>query len=188
MATHKPVMVDELWGELTLSAEEETKWNVIYTKPQCEKKLADYLKRRDIRYYLPLYESKKAYQHRKVVFTKPLFPGYVFSCFGLNNKLDILNCGYVVRFMKVPNQQELLNDLHWIYQGRMKQLDFEQSEWLKTGWQVEIISGPMQGMLGLVQSQTKLDEVNLQVNILQQSVKLKLNPSDVRVMNAYGNQ
>jgi transcriptional antiterminator RfaH len=184
LATHKPVHVDELFGELTLP-EGAAKWSVVHTKPQCEKKLVDYLKRNGIWYYLALYDSERVYQHRKVLFTKPLFPGYVFSCFELKDRFTILNCGYVVRFIKVPNQQELLDDLNWIYQGRLKQAEFEQAEWLEQGWQVEIVSGPMQGMSGVVESQTKLNEVTLQVNILRQSVKVKVNPADVRILYEY---
>lgn len=184
MATHKPVHVDELFGELTLS-EGTAKWYVVHTKPQCEKKLVDYLKHNRIWYYLALYDSERVYQHRKVLFTKPLFPGYVFVRCELLDRFIVLNCGFVVRFIKVSNQQELLDDLNWIYQGRLKQAEFVQAEWLEQGWQVEIINGPMKGMMGVVESQSKLSEVTLQVNILRQSVKVKVNPADVRIMYEY---
>lgn len=184
MATHKPVHVDELFGEL-IQTGSEAKWNVIHTKPQCEKKLADYLRSMNIGYYLPLFDSEKVYEHRKVLFTKPLFPGYVFSAFELKDKLGILNCGYVVRFIKVPNQLELLDDLNWIYRGRQNRIALEQNNWLEKGWQVKIVSGPMQGMLGVVESQARLNEVILQVKMLHQSVKVKVNPADVQVLSEY---
>ena len=185
MATHKPVDVDEIYGDLILPEKDDQKWNVIHTKPQCEKKLADFLKSRKIIYYLPLYDSERVYQHRRVVFTKPLFPGYIFSCFNMDEKFNILNSGYAVRLIKVPNQNELLNDLYWIYQSRQEKLELEQNEWFESGWYVEIIDGPMKGMRGTVQSQTRLSEVILNVNILKQSVKLKLNPSHVKVLTEF---
>lgn len=184
MATHKPVIVDELFGELVIP-EGDARWTVIHTKPQCEKKLVDYLKRRDIWYFLAVYDSERVYQHRKVLFTKPLFPGYVFACYEKKDLFTVLNCGYVVRFIKVTNQLELLDDMIWIYQGRQKKTEIEQTDWLETGWQVEIISGSMQGMRGVVQSQSKLNEVTLQVNILRQAVKVHVNPADVRVLYEY---
>ncbi len=184
MATHKPVMVDELFGELILS-DTADKWHVIHTKPQCEKKLADYLKRNSINYYLPQMESVRHYRYRKVTFTKPMFPGYVFSRFDLKDKSTILISGCVVNFLKVPSQEELLNDLRQIYTGRSQQAEFEQGVWLEKGWRVEIVGGPMKGMQGLVQSQSRLNEVTLQVNILRQAVTVRVKPSDVRVIKEY---
>jgi hypothetical protein len=41
LATHKPVIINELFGELKIPAEDK-RWTVIYTKPRCEKRIADY--------------------------------------------------------------------------------------------------------------------------------------------------
>jgi transcriptional antiterminator RfaH len=183
LATHKPVTVDELYGELTLS-ETSGKWQVIHTKPQCEKRLADYLKRIGIFYYLPLMDSVRHYLYRKVTFTKTMFPGYVFARFDLNQKSSVSVSGYVVNFLKVPNEHELIDDLQQIYTGRLKRAELTQTEYLSRGFEVEITSGPMQGVKGIVQSQKKLDEVILQVNILRQAVLLKVNPSDLKVIRA----
>jgi len=175
-------MVDELFGELALSDEQE-KWHVIHTKPQCEKKLADYLKRNLVYYYLPQIDSIRHYKYRKVTFTKAMFPGYIFSRFNPLTKSSILISGYIVNFLKVPNEMELLDDLIQIFTGRTKKADFTQSTWLESGWQVEIISGPMQGIKGIVKSQTKLSEVTLQVNILRQAISMRVNPDDVRIIS-----
>jgi transcription antitermination factor NusG len=184
LATHKPVAAEELFGELALSLGSD-RWQVIHTKPQCEKKLADYLKRNSIYYYLPLLESVRHYKYRKVAFTKPMFPGYLFARFDRKEKPAVLVSGYVVNFLKVPDEAELMDDLIRIYTGRTRQADMQQGVWLEKGWQVEIISGPMQGVKGIVQSQSRLDEVNLQVNILRQAITVKVSSSDVRITGEY---
>jgi hypothetical protein len=77
MATHTPVLIDELFGELA-PAPDGQRWEVIHTKPRCEKKLAEYARRSGITYYLPQMDSKRVYQRRIVNFTKPMFPSYLF--------------------------------------------------------------------------------------------------------------
>ncbi len=51
MATHTPVLIDELFGVLE-PAPAGQRWEVIHTKPRCEKKLAEYA-RRNGSYYQP---------------------------------------------------------------------------------------------------------------------------------------
>jgi transcriptional antiterminator RfaH len=187
LATHRPVVVDELFGELVLSSQSE-KWQVIHTKPQCEKKLAGYLKKNNINYYLPLWDSFRRYKYRKVAFTKPMFPGYLFARLETQTKPAVLISGYAVSFLKVPDEKELLDDLVQIHTGRMLKAEMQEGVWMEKGWQVEIISGPMQGVKGIVQSQSRLDEVNLQVNILRQAIMVKVLSSDVRIIREYHNQ
>lgn len=181
MATHKPIMVDELFGKLE-SALPLQKWHVIHTKPQQEKKLAAYLKSSGTWYYLPQLDSIRTYQYRKVVFTKPMFPGYLFACFTAEQTSSILMSGCVVRFIKVPTETELLTELIQIYNGRNAKAELNNAQWLESGWEVEIISGPLQGMHAIVQDQSRLSEVILQVRILRQAVAVKVNPAQVRLV------
>ena len=52
---------------------------MLYVRNRVEKKkLAEYSGKAEINYYLPLRESERIYDRRKIIFTKPLFPGYVF--------------------------------------------------------------------------------------------------------------
>lgn len=186
MATHKPVYVAELNGELSVSSGKE-RWQVLHTKPQCEKKLAEFLMRLNLYYYLPQMESVRNYQYRKVTFTKPMFPSYVFARFDTNTKPDILVSGLVVDILKVPNEAELIIELTQIYQGRSRKAEFEQSIWLDSGWEVEIIQGPLKGLKGIVQNQTKLSEVVLQVEMLRQAVLVRVEPTHVKVIGSYKN-
>ena len=184
MATHSPVIVDELYGDLAepLGA---ARWHVIHTKPNREKKLVEYLKKAGIHYYLPMFQSIRDYKYRKVTFTKPMFPGYVFVVFDNLQAAAILVTGYVVNFLKVAKTEELLSDLKRIYSTRHAKVEVFNGEWLQKGWYVEIISGPLRGMMGIVESQDKLNEVTLQVNILHQAVIAHLNPSDVKIIREY---
>jgi len=184
MPTHKPVLIDDLYGELILPSGDE-RWMVVHTKPRCEKKLAEYAKRNGIWYYLPQMDSKRLYEKRLVTFTKPMFPGYLFTMLDMHKKQILLLTGYTVFFIKVTNQQQLLDELANIHLSHQPKVELEQALWLSKGLEVEIIKGPLKGVTGVVENHKKLTEVRLQVNILRQAVLVKVNPSDVKILGEY---
>ncbi len=181
MATNAPVLIDELFGKLA-PAPEGLRWEVIHTKPRCEKKLAEYARRNDIWYYLPQLDSKRTYQRRVVNFTKPMFPSYLFCVLDINKRKTLTYSGYVVNFIRVNQQRELLEELLNIKLSRSPGVELENTAWLAQGLKVEITKGPLKGVTGLVENHDKLDEVNLQINILRQAVRLKIDPRDVKIL------
>jgi len=77
----------------------DRKWNVIYTKPAKEKKVAGLLAKKKIATYLPLYVSESIIDGRRKIVEGPLFPGYVFissehSEGVLSESRDIINFVY----------------------------------------------------------------------------------------------
>ncbi len=184
MATHSPVLVDELFGEIK-PAEAGKHWYVIHTKPRCEKKLAEFARRNEVHYYLPQIESERRYRRRKVNFTRPMFPGYLFSEMSLPEKQQLIISGYLVRIINVPNEDELLAELGNLYHCRKGKAKVLPTVWLSKGLQIEIIDGPLKGVTGIVESHEKLEEVRLQVEMLRQAVMVKIPATDVRVIGDY---
>jgi len=160
-------------------------WYVIKAKARCEKKLAEYALSNKLRYYFPQMETEHRYQYRKVTFTKPMFPGYVFSCLNPKGREALAICGYAAHFIQVKFQKELLSELNNIYLGTKKKAVMSNAIWMDKGLEVEIISGPLKGMQGIVENHSKLSEVRLQVNILQQAVTVKVNPKDVKIIGDF---
>ena len=184
MATHKPVYVDELYGELELFTDDR-QWVVVHTKPRCEKKLADYAKQHGITYYLPQYTDKRIYQRRKVDVDKVLFPSYVFAGIDFRGKKELQISGYTTGFLRVNAPKELIEELRAIYYGRQKNVEMKPGLWLEKGLEVEIVNGPLKGICGVVEDQSKLTEVRLQVNILKQAVLVKVKTEDIKIIGEY---
>ncbi|MDD3464150.1 MAG: transcription termination/antitermination NusG family protein [Candidatus Cloacimonetes bacterium] len=184
MATHSPVLIDELFGELA-PAPEGQRWEVIHTKPRCEKKLAEYARRNGITYYLPQMDSKRVYQRRVVSFTKPMFPSYLFCVLDARSRQTLLISGYTVSFIRVHQQEQLLQELRNIKLSRLPEIELQNTIWLSEGLQVEIMQGPLKGVTGVVESHDKLDEVRLQVQILRQAVLVKIDPRNVKILGEY---
>ncbi len=176
--------MEEILGKLEVASGTD-RWYVLRTKSQFEKKVADFLYKKGINYYLPLRESSKIYQYRRVTVTKPLFPGYVFVRCNPLQKQEIVHTGYIAITLRVRKDAQLVDELQQIYFNRRHKTVMESAEWLSEGWLVEITDGPLKGMRGLVQNQKKKDVVVLQVNILRQAVCVKVNPANVKVLKEY---
>ncbi len=56
----------------------EIKWHVVYTKPNCEKKITEILTRKKIENYCPLNRVSRSGTQSNKVYQVPLFSSYVF--------------------------------------------------------------------------------------------------------------
>ena len=181
MATHRPVEIQELFGEL-IPAEEGKKWFVVYAKPNRAKRLAEYAFRSGINYFLPLKDSVRIYGTRKVKFTKPLFSGYIFIKCNFTERQKLIISGHIVKFLKVDSEKELLSSLRQIHFGREKGINFNAHKYIQKGVKVEIVGGSLKGMRGIVESAEKLDKVILQVDMLRQAVSVTVTPDQIKIL------
>ena len=181
MATNKPVEVNELFGDLE-PAIGDYKWFVVRTKPRREKKLADFAGKAEINYYLPLKESERVYDRRKIIFTKPLFSGYVFVKCNFAEKKQLLITGHTAHFINVINDRELTDELKNIHFGMQKGATLSESDFLDKGIKVRIKSGSFEGLTGFVKDQKNIKEVILQVNLLRQAVSVTVKPENVEIV------
>jgi len=184
MATHDPVTIDELFGELIVP-EDDRRWIVTRTKARCEKKLADQAHRNGIHYFLPQMSSKRVYQKRKVTFTKPMFPGYLFVCVDHLQKQLLAVTGLTAGFISVSNQEQLLIELRALRKIPVEKVEVGNQYWRSKGLEVEIVKGPMAGTRGIVESHDKLHELRLQVDILRQAVLVKVDPANLKVIGEF---
>ena len=180
MATNKPVEIEELFGDLE-PATGDRKWFVIRTKPRREKKLAECSFKNNINYFLPLKDSERVYQYRKVMFTKPLFPGYVFVKCNSDEHRTLVLTGHTAHFLSVPNEKELTDELKQILAGRQIGANLKNTKFLDKGTKVKIISGPFEGLTGIVEDQNNIKEVVLQINLLRQAVSVAVSSKQVKI-------
>lgn len=180
----KYASVDELYGELEMGVGDKS-WTVARTKSRCEKKLARYAKQHHIHYYLPQRVSERVYEKSKVSFNIPLFTGYLFVCVDYDGKRILESTGLSAGFLKVRSEEQLLSELKSLHMIPVKKEKAGPEYWLSKGLKVQIVSGPLAGSKGVVESHDKLQELRLQVNILRQAVLVKVNPEDVEIIGEF---
>ncbi len=77
----------------------QKKWCVIYTKANCEKKVAAVLTKRKIGNYCPLNRIVKYKGNKKKILFEPLFPSFVFVYIADAEMAVIRNIGSVMNFV-----------------------------------------------------------------------------------------
>ncbi len=173
--------IPELLGELISTKGKN--WMAVYTKPRREKKLADYAVKNNINYYLPLTDSIKYYQRKKVVYKKPVFSSYVFVRVNYNEKKQLIISGHTVCFLNVRNENKFLNELQDIYQVREKGMEIFNHNYIEKGFKVKFINGPLKGVVGKVTDLKNIQKVVLQVNILKRAIAVTADSSNLEVID-----
>jgi len=102
-------------------------WYVIYTRPKCERKVAELLSKKKIECYCPLVKSEAPWHDRKKITGEPLFPCYVFvrlyeddvtnvsQTDGVSNFLFWLGKPAIIRNEEVEEIRKFLSDFSDIH-------------------------------------------------------------------------
>ena len=153
-------------------------WWVLHIKPNCEKKVASYLFKRHISYYLPLFPQKSRVGHFKRFKTTevPLFRGYL--CFALPKKDHNLLYGSkkLVRVIEVGDQERFVRELQAVAKAVKTGDDLTLKPGLVAGQKVLILSGPLEGTEGTVVKRRDGRRLALSVQMFNQTVLVKLDP------------
>ncbi len=99
-----------------------TNWYLIFTRPNCEKKVVDNLSRRSIEHYWPSNKYISVQDKRRIVMQKPLFTSYVFvhlnalrlgelkKIDGVANLVYWLDKPAVIRDIEIEMMRRFLNE------------------------------------------------------------------------------
>ena len=147
---------------------------MLHVRPRCEKKMADYCRTHSLEHYLPLREETKVYQRRRVTVQKPLFPGYVFTMFGPEDRALVLKSNTVVRILEVTDQRQFISELEQIRAALGMDPTLGACEAFKQGARVRIGGGPFQGLEGVVQTVKGKTRVMLNVEMIGQAVPVEV--------------
>ena len=134
----------------------EKHWFVVYTKSNCEKKVASLLTKYNIDNYCPLNKTIRQWSDRKKVILAPLFTSYVFVYVSLDaiSKVkqvssDIINFVYwlgkpaVVQDVEIE-QIKLFLDKHMDIKLEKKSIHVHDK--------IKVLSGPLMNMEGNIKS------------------------------------
>ena len=150
------------------------KWFVLHTKSRQEKVVADFYRQHNIEYVLPLVSKTTYYGRRKIKSELPLFPGYVFIRGAAQDAYAADRNHRLIRIIPVFDQVRLEEELRHLIRALQADQPLDRHPQLVMGVRVEVQSGPLQGVRGVVESRLKCDRLILQVNILGQAVSVEV--------------
>jgi len=157
-------------------------WYAVQVRSRYEVGVARYLRGMGFEEFLPLYESRKRWSDRTKVVQEPLFPGYLFCRFDLQNRLPILKTPGVIQVVGY-NRQPIPVD-----EGEVESIQtlvtsgIPNQPWpfLKVGEKVRIESGPLRGLEGVLVEFKGNRRLILSVSLLQRSVAVEMDAAFVR--------
>ena len=154
-------------------------WYVLHVKPRTEKKVFEFLGPLGVFRHLPLREKVKKVQRRKVVRRLPLFPGYVFTRLGPDERRRVLGTRQIVRTIEVTEPRKMIHQLRQIERVRRLPNDLRPIEAFHPGECVRVKSGPLAGIEGYVKREGRETSLVLVVDILGRALEAAVDPADL---------
>lgn len=154
-------------------------WYALQVRPRFEKAIASTLAGKGFEGFLPLYRHRSRWSDRIKEVQLPLFPGYLFCRFNINNRLPILitpGVIHVVGIGKMPHPvaDEEIAALQAIV---LSGLQAEPRSYLNVGEKVRIEIGPLAGVEGILTAVKGANRLVVSVNLLQRSVSVEVDES-----------
>jgi len=88
----------------------QLQWNIVYTQPDREKKVAELLVKKGLKAYCPLNNLQIKYGKKKKVTGEPVFCSYVFVCMDESQKSTVLQTRGVVNFVYWLNKPVVIEN------------------------------------------------------------------------------
>lgn len=154
-------------------------WWVLQTKPNRDLKLARYLMKQDIGYYMPLYDQKIKYGSlgRVRVVRAPLMKGYLCVALEKGNHKQLYNSHDFAKIIEVKDQVSFVKELQSLHIVSENEQDLEVKTGLLKGRSAHIVSGPLKGVHGIVLNRVRKGLFAISVPMFNRTVVLNVNPS-----------
>jgi transcription antitermination factor NusG len=150
------------------------RWFACHTKPRCEKKFAALLTVEKFSHYLPLVPSVRHYHDQTKRFTKPLFPGYVFTEIPPETKSRVYQQDLLVRAIWIDDQPGFMRQIDAVKTLVASGLELTLHPLLKKGTRVKVTDGPLYGIEGIVDDPANPKGVIIAIDVLQQGLLVRM--------------
>jgi len=158
-------------------------WFAVWTRSRHEQVVREQLERKEIVAFLPTITRWSRWKDRKKKVDWPLFPGYCFAQFDPDDALPILKCTGVVNIVSVegrpaPIPEYELDSIRLLVGS---DLQFDPCPLIREGMMVEVIHGPLRGVVGrLLRKDAPKALLVLSVDLIGQAVSVVVDAADVK--------
>ena len=159
-------------------------WQVLYLRPRLEKRTAELCRLNGIPHYLPLRSKTSVHQRRKVITELPIFPGYLFVALDPARKLVLQKTNYVLRFLEPSRPWHMLRQLVQIRRALRIDPTLRPAKLLRVGHRVRVLSGPFQGVEGVVARLASTMRVILTVEMVGQGIAVEARREQVEPLDS----
>ena len=157
-------------------------WYAIWTRSRHEQVVRDQLERKGYDAFLPTIPRWSRWKDRKKKVDWPLFPGYCFARFDPRERLPILTCTGVVSIVSFDGEIAPIPDVEIDGIRRLVESDlqFDPCPLIREGMMVEVVHGPLQGVVGRLIRKGAHARLMLAVDLIGQAVSVEVDAADAR--------
>ncbi|PYR38127.1 MAG: antitermination protein NusG [Acidobacteria bacterium] len=161
----------------------DTPWFAVWTRSRHEQVVREQLEKKRIEAFLPTITRWSRWKDRKKKIDWPLFPGYCFARFDPGDTLPVLKCTGVVNIVSFEGRPAPIPDVE-LDSIRLlvgSDLQYDPCPLIKEGTMVEVVSGPLRGVVGrLVRKDPHRARLVLSVDLIGQAVSVEVDAADVK--------
>ncbi len=167
---------------MTIESPASVAWYAIWTRSRHEQVVRDQLERRGYEAFLPTIPKWSRWKDRKKKIDWPLFPGYCFARFDNRARLPILKCTGVVNIVAFDGDIVAIPDFEIDGIRRLVESDlqFDPCPFIREGMRVEVIHGPLKGVVGRLMRKGAHARLVLAVDLIGQAVSVEVDAADVK--------
>lgn len=160
----------------------EFPWFAIWTRARHEQVVRQQLDRKQIEVFLPTITRWSRWKDRKKKIAWPLFPGYCFARFDPRDRLPVLKCVGVVNIVSIegepaPIPEQEIESIRTLVESH---LPYDPCPLIKEGMRVEVVHGPLRGVVGRLVRKNEKARLVLSVDLISQAVSVEVDAADVR--------
>jgi transcription antitermination factor NusG len=153
------------------------RWFAIRTAPRWESLASSELNQRGLETYLPVCRVKRRWSDRTKIIDQPLFPGYLFGRFHLNDRVRILQLPGVKQILGIGSAPAPISEAELANLRALVAANPVMVPWpyLRAGQRVQICRGPLAGVKGfVVRAEEGSLRIVVSVDLLQRSVATEI--------------
>lgn len=161
-------------------------WFALQVRTRHESGVASFLAGKGYDPFVPMYRARRRWSDRIKVVEAPLFPGYLFCRFDVNNRLPILTTPGVIQIVgynRVPvpvDEAEIGTIQSLVVSG----LPNQPWPFLHAGDRVQIDAGPLRGLEGILVELKGSHRLIVSVTLLQRSVAVEIDSALVKAVRS----
>lgn len=160
-------------------------WYAIQTRSRHEKVVRDQLTAKSIPQLLPLWRKRSLWRDRVKIVEVPLFAGYLFGHFALQDRVTILEIPGVARIVGIsgrpmPIPDEQIQAVRTLVEHR---LPCDPHPYLVEGMRVRIHRGILAGAEGILIAKKQKHRLVISVDLIQQAVAVDVDSMDVEPLD-----
>jgi transcriptional antiterminator NusG len=159
-----------------------TAWYAIWTRSRHEQIVRDQIEQKGFDAFLPTITRWSRWKDRKKQIDWPLFPGYCFAKIGVADRLPIMKCTGVVNIVSFNGEIASIPDheIESIRQLIETNLQFDPCPLIREGMLVEVVHGPLRGVVGRLVRKGSHARLILAVELIGQGVSVEVDAADVK--------